>query len=86
MKGATFEAAEKPWKTGESTDKHPAGAKSHSLLSASCGTMEVVPCYNTRLIPSFSAASLAVPHMPEESRALASDGRFSIVEKTSLGG
>jgi hypothetical protein len=57
----TSEAAEKPGKMGEYPEKHPAGAKAHPLLSAYCGTTEVVPCYKARLKRSFSAASEVVP-------------------------
>jgi hypothetical protein len=37
------EAAERPRKTGEDPEIHPAGAKAHDLLSAAYGTTEVVP-------------------------------------------
>jgi hypothetical protein len=39
----------------------PSGAKAHGVLSATCGTTEVVPCYKTRALMGFSAACNAVP-------------------------
>jgi hypothetical protein len=41
------QAAEKARKMGEYSEMHPAVAEANPLLSASCGTTEVVPCYKT---------------------------------------
>jgi hypothetical protein len=53
------EPAEKHRKTRECPEQHHAGAEAQPLLSASCGTTEVVPCYKTWAIWSSSAASKA---------------------------
>jgi nucleoside phosphorylase len=61
VSGTAEEAAEKSRKMGEYPEMHPSGAKAHPLLSASCGTTKVVPCYKAQPTRSFSAASGAVP-------------------------
>jgi hypothetical protein len=53
------QAAEKGLKSGEILEIHPAGAKAQPLLSCICGPTEVVPCYKTGLLSSFSAACKA---------------------------
>jgi hypothetical protein len=46
---------------GDNSQKRPAGAKAHPLLSAACGTTKVVPCYKARSRRCISAVSKAVP-------------------------
>jgi hypothetical protein len=41
--GRTLEAADKPRKTGEYPERHPAGAKAHVDFKATYGTTKVVP-------------------------------------------
>jgi hypothetical protein len=55
------QAAEKGLDLSEIPKKHPAGAKAQRLLSGTCGTTKVVPCYKTGLLLSFSAACEAHP-------------------------
>jgi outer membrane protein TolC len=50
------EAAEKGMIEGKNPEKHPAGAKAQHLSCSTCGTTEVVPCYKTSQLLSFSGA------------------------------
>jgi hypothetical protein len=50
------QAAEKGQGQCKIPEKHPAGAKARCLLSGTCGTTKVVPCYKNWPESSFSAA------------------------------